>query len=107
MFRIPSGVGVLVIGLLLSLSPNSEAAGRYYSGGHPYHNGYLFMPPSSAYEAVRIRPPFHYGVPAYYYPESYLGGQRYGFYPPATYQYAPAWRAPYYYMSRYGTPYVW
>jgi hypothetical protein len=56
---------------------------------------------------VRIRPPFQYGVPAYYYPESYLGAQRYGFYPPATYQYAPAWRAPYYYMSRYGTPYVW
>lgn len=106
MSRISCGVVALVISVVVSFATDSNAAGRYYSGGHPYHNGYYFMPPSSAYESVRVRPPFHYGVPAYYYPSSYLGAPQYGFYPPATYQYAPAWRAPFYYMSEYGSAYA-
>jgi len=104
-------LGILVLAVVLAATGAAQAGGRFYSGGHPYHNGYLFMPPSSAYEAVRVRPPFFYGVPAYYYPESYLGGgvqANYpGYYPPATYpQYFPTWRAGAFYMSSYGAAYA-
>jgi hypothetical protein len=98
-------LGLVIVGVLCAAE--SRAAGRYYSGGHPYHNGFHFMPPASAHEAVRVRPPFRYGVPAYYFPESYLGAPQRGFYPPVNYQYAPTWRAPFYYMSEYGSAYAY
>lgn len=80
--------------MIVLSSTATQAGGRFYSGDHPYHNGHPFVPPSSAYEAVRVRPPFFRGVPMYYYPESYLGGSLPGYYPPATYpyNYLPAWR---------------
>lgn len=98
------------IAVLLLSASLSEAGGRFYSGGHPYHNGYPFMPPASAYEAVRVRPPFYRGVPAYYIPGSYLGGSVPGYYPPTTYphQYLPSWRAGGAYMlSTYGAAHAY
>jgi hypothetical protein len=87
-----------------------EAGGRFYRGDHPYHSGYHFMPPSSAYEAVRVRPPFYRGVPAYYFPESYLGGSVPSVYPPTGYPFnyfAPRGQAGAFYMSAYGTAHVY
>jgi hypothetical protein len=93
--------------ILLTTANVGLADGRFYNGGHPYHNGYPFMPPASAYESVRVYPPFHRGVPMYYFPGSYLGGSVPGYYPPATYQYqyAPAWRSGGFYMSAHGAAY--
>jgi hypothetical protein len=55
-------------------SSDAFASGRprLTVGGHPYHNGNYFIPPSSAYEAPRVFPPARYGMPAYYVPNSYL-----------------------------------
>ncbi|MGL4465313.1 MAG: hypothetical protein ACRC1K_24420 [Planctomycetia bacterium] len=64
--------------------------GRYYSGGHPYHNGYYAVPPASAYEAVSVRPPVFFGAPAYYYPGSYLPAEM-SYYPPADYSQGPGY----------------
>lgn len=82
-------------------------AGRYYFDGHPYHNGYPFVPPSSAYEAVGLRPPFWYGVPAYYIPQSYMAPGN-SYYPPAWYPGYPSvstWRNAGYYMSAHAGAY--
>jgi hypothetical protein len=76
---------------------------RKRMGGHPYHNGYYFIPPSSAYEWVRVRPPIRYGAPAYYFPESYLGPSAFeGGMPAAWYPGIPVDRLGGYYMSEAG-----
>ena len=78
---------------------------RPYVGGHPYHDGNLFIPPSSAYSAVGPRPPLRYGAPSYYYPASflYMGPQvRYGYYPMSTYYGGAPFANPYY-LSTYAT----
>lgn len=94
------------LGLALGATCVSEAGGgRKVSGDHPYHNGYLFIPPSSAYEAVRVRPPVWMGAPAYYYPGSYMSG--YSVYPPPVYPGVPVWRAGGYFMADYGPLYVY
>lgn len=95
--RVLVAVGVALAGWCIADS-EAHAFGRQISGGHPYHNGAYFIPPASAYEAVSYRPPFRYGVPAYYYPESYLApGVTY--YPVSEYPWFPPARAGYYYMS--------
>ena len=101
-------LGIVLVATLF-LSTEALANGRYYTGGHPYHNGFPFVPPSSAYESVRVRPPFWYGAPAYYYPQSYLGGSVPNVYGPTTYQYqyAPTWRQAGYYMSAHGAAYAY
>lgn len=90
----------ILLGALTSAS-SAMAHGRKFVGDHPYHVGYYAVPPVSAYEAVRVRPPMRYGAPMYYYPESYLpagmGGQI-----PAWYPGVPAERSAYYYISGYG-----
>lgn len=95
---------MILVGLATSASANGIHffGGRYYSDLHPYHNGYPFVPPSSAYEAVRVRPPAWFGAPAYYYPQSYLA-PGYSYYPPASYPGVPVWRMGGYYMSAYGS----
>lgn len=104
-------LGILTAVFMMgALAPKADAWwGRKYTGGHPYHNGYLAVPPASAYEAVRLRPPAYYGAPAYYYPQSYLGvGNPYQ---PSwsTYPYIPAQRSAAYYMSAHSqaTVYPW
>ncbi len=65
--------------VMLTQSAHGWGGGRYISGGHPYHNGWLFVPPESAYSGVTLTPPMWYGAPAYYYPQSYLApGAYYG-----------------------------
>lgn len=111
--------GLVAIAALAATLMGSEPAeahpflfgGRYYFDPHPYHNGYFFVPPSSAYEEVRLRPPFWFGVPAYYIPQSYLAPGT-DYYPPAwypTYPNIPAWRAGGNYMSARGaaSAYPW
>lgn len=88
-------------GVTACVLASPAAAGRMISGGHPYHNGYHFIPPASAWDPVRLRPPIWYGAPAYYFPGAYLGEQR-SFYPPADYPYVPASRAGSYYLSAHG-----
>ena len=92
-------LAVLMAGLCIPTS-TATAGSRTISGGHPYHNGYYFIPPASAWEAPRVRPPIRYGAPAYYYPQSYMpAGVYYNptvFYPGVSYQ-----RNAYYYMSAY------
>ncbi|QDU59792.1 hypothetical protein Pan216_06250 [Planctomycetes bacterium Pan216] len=90
---------------LLGTAENAMAWGsgwggsmRFQSGGHPYHNGYLFIPPASAYSAVTVRPPVWYGTPSYYYPESYLPAAQ-AVYPPTNYPGTPMSTAGYYYLS--------
>jgi hypothetical protein len=87
---------------------------RRVFGGHPYHNGNFFIPPSSAYEATRVFPPARYGFPAYYVPGSYLPaaanpafpyayGNAYPVQHPYTwYPGVPQGRAGGYYLSAYG-----
>lgn len=91
---------MILVGAAIDCS-ECQAGGRRYTGGHPYHNGYYYIPPSSAYESVRVFPPPRYGVPAYYVPASYM--------PPGalratmpTYPGTPMYRAAGYYMSAYG-----
>lgn len=96
---------LVAAGALLSLVTWGEstalAFGRKFSGGHPYHNGYHFVAPSSAYEGVWYRPPFRYGSPAYHFPHSYLvPGKTY--YPSTAYGHIPSKRAASYYMSAHG-----
>lgn len=93
------------IGLCVS---NTAAAGggRMVSGDHPYHSGYLFIPPASAYDAVSVRPPVWFGAPAYYYSGSYTA-PGYGVYPGAYYPGVPVWRAGGYFMADYGNLYVY
>lgn len=98
-------VGLTILTLSLWSGKAHAFGGRYFSGGHPYHNGFLFVPPSSAYEAVGYRPPIRYGAPAYYFPASYLSPAS-GVFPPPMYPGVPAWRAGGYYMSTYGAG-VW
>ena len=80
---------------------------RLTVGGHPYHNGNFFVPPSSAYEAPRVFPPARYGMPSYYVPNSYLpayGPAYYGV-PPHPYTWypgVPQGKAGGYYLSAYG-----
>lgn len=98
--RVLIAAAAVVVGFTLC-TDRADAFGRQISGGHPYHNGYYFIPPASAYEAVQVRPPIFYGAPAYYYPESYLApGATY--YPVSEYPYTTPARAGYYYMSAYG-----
>lgn len=94
--------------VLLGAERVDAHGGRFYSGGHPYHNGFHFVPPASAYEPVWIRPPFRYGVPANYFPASYLSPDT-GYYPPQPYPGIPTWRSGFYYMSVHGagTWYPW
>lgn len=87
--------------------------GRYVAGGHPYHSGYHFIPPSSAYEAISYYPPFHYGIPSYYAPASYLAPGYLAPVPinyvpafPNTYPYIPVERASSYYMSAHSYYYI-
>lgn len=92
----------ILVGTLLTSSRALAWGERWVSGGHPYHNGYLFVPPSSAYEAVRYRPPIWYGPPAYYYPESYLGPDFMSYYPQPDFPWVNMGRARYggyFYMS--------
>jgi hypothetical protein len=49
---------------------------------HAYHTGYHFIPPASAWDPVKVRPPLRYGAPMYYFPGSYLSRNR-AYYPPA------------------------
>ncbi len=102
--------GAVVLLTTLAGIDQVEAGGRFYRGGHPYHNGYPFMPPASAYESVRVPAPFYRGVPAYYFPESYLGGSVPSVYPPTAYPYnyyAPRGQAGAFYMSAYGAAYAY
>lgn len=100
-------VVLAVCGLALGVVHTAQAGGgRKISGDHPYHNGYLFIPPASAYEAVRVRPPVWMGAPSYYYPGSYLSGS-YSTYPPPVYPGVPVWRAGGYFMADYGPLYVY
>ena len=71
-----------VVAATLMGASSATAGGRTLSGGHPYHNGYLFVPPASAYEAVNYRPPLRYGAPAYYFPQSYLAPEHVTPFPP-------------------------
>ena len=80
---------------------------RLTVGGHPYHNGNYFIPPSSAYEAPRVFPPARYGMPAYYVPNSYLPSYAPAYYgvPPHPYTWypgVPQGKAGGYYLSAYG-----
>jgi hypothetical protein len=100
--------GAFFVALFLA-APEAKAwgRGRFISGGHPYHNGHLFIPPESAYSAVTYRPPVWFGAPAYYYPGSYLpaGGVLPG---PVVY---PSVQGPYsavrQYRSAMGVPYYY
>ena len=99
---------VLACGIAAS---EAQAGARTIPGGHPYHQGHLFIPPASAYQAVRLRAPIQFGVPAYYYPGSYLqipADQPWGR-PPADYYYGnlPFSRAGGYYMSANGAMYAY
>jgi len=102
-----------------AIGNDAQASGkpRLTVGGHPYHNGNYFIPPSSAYEATRVFPPARYGMPAYYVPSSYLPANMlvrpgfatnpygyYGYQPnPATwYPGVPQAKAGGYYLSGYG-----
>lgn len=97
--------GLVLAGLAFGVD-RAEAGGRMYFGGHPYHNGYYFIPPSSAYEAPSLMPPPRYGIPAYYIPSSYLApGVTY--YPMADYPYVPVERAAGYYMSAHAYQYAY
>lgn len=93
--------GAMTAGFLLTASSADAGGGRKIIGGHPYHNGNYFIPPSSAYEGVRVYPPFRYGAPAYYFPGSYLpaGVAPFSF---TTYPGTPFGRAGGYYLSTYG-----
>ena len=95
-------VGLATAGLAITGEAQAGGAGpRAVVGGHPYHNGNLFIPPSSAYEGPRVFPPARYGFPAYYVPGSYLPpGIAYR--PFVWYPGVPAARAGGYYMSSYG-----
>ena len=90
----------LVVGAVACLANDAQAFNkmRKMMGGHPYHNGYYSVPPASAYQAVRLRPPVRYGAPAYYYPGSYLAPGT-SYYPAAWYPGVPSGRAAGYYMS--------
>jgi hypothetical protein len=94
-------LGLAALGATFAAQDAAAFGGRYFSGGHPYHNGFLFVPPASAYEPVWIRPPFRYGTPAYYFPASYLSPTS-AIYPPAPYPGIPSYRAAGYYMSIHG-----
>jgi len=95
----------LVAGGMLCVAAEANAwGGRMYFGGHPYHSGNYAVPPVSAYQGVRVRPPIRYGAPAYYFPQSYLGpGAAYSYvpHPPRQPAYGsiPVWRSGGYYMS--------
>ncbi len=72
----------------LAAIPAANAGGgagtRTILGGHPYHNGNYFVPPSSAYEAARVFPPARYGFPSYYMQSSHYaawGAGQYGYRP--------------------------
>lgn len=91
----------LTLGLALLSGQQSDAGGRRYAGGHPYHNGYLFIPPASAYESVRLAPPPRYGIPAYYVPSSYLP-PGFTYQTPVLYQNVPLTKSAGYYMGGYG-----
>jgi hypothetical protein len=100
--------GLVLVGVLGFTSDVKAGPWRKMMGGHPYHNGYYFIPPSSAYEAVTLRPPIRYGAPAYYYPESYLAPAPAVYMVPVTwYPGVPAWRAGGYYMSGAGPAYFY
>jgi hypothetical protein len=64
--------------------------GRYVTGGDPYHNGYLYVPPASAYMGVTYGPPIFFGHPAYYHPGSYMGAQYPYSFGPTQYPSGPA-----------------
>lgn len=100
-FRTLLVAGIVALGFASQGNEAHAFGGRYFSGGHPYHNGFLFVPPASAYEPVWIRPPFRYGAPAYYFPGSYLSPTS-TIYPPAPYPGIPGYRQAGYYMSIHG-----
>lgn len=87
----------------------SYGGGRTVVGGSPYHNGYYQFPPVSAYSAVTVRPPWFYGTPSYYYPQSYLPPVYAGYGYPAWYPGVPYGQQAAYYMSAtgYETVYPW
>ena len=100
--------GALLIGMLPELGTAGESAHRLLYK-HPYHAGYHFIPPASAYSGVMFRPPIQFGAPAYYFLGSYLPPGA-SYYPRATYPYqAPPARGGYYYLSEhaFGTAYPW
>ncbi len=108
MFRINTIFAACAIALGLAATGSKVfASGRHNK--HPYHAGYQFIPPQSAYSGIRFPAPIGFGVPAYYFPGSYLP-------PGMTYQiprsypyYIPPGRAGYYYMSThaYRSAYPW
>ena len=93
-----------------AVGQQADASGkpRLTVGGHPYHTGNYFIPPSSAYEQTRVFPPARYGFPAYYVPNSYLPayGPAYQGVAPHPYTWYPGipqGKLGGYYLSAYGS----
>ena len=68
--------GALALGLMAALATSAEAGGGRvrmpWYGVDPYHSGYLYVPPASAYMGPSVMPPARYGFPSYYVTSSYL-----------------------------------
>lgn len=100
--KVRTALLLAIVGCVGNVDDAMAFGGRRIYGGHPYHNGYHFIPPASAWDPVLVRPPVRYGAPMYYFPESYLAPDR-AYYPPAHYPYVSTDRIGAAYLSTHVT----